>query len=238
MQLSVKDVAQLLDVSEKSVYRWINERKLPAHRLGGQFRFNRAELIEWGTANKINVAPQVLEEREAGGPLPTLAEALEAGGVFYRITGADKESVLASVVEYLRLPEGTDRRLLLQMLLAREKLASTATGDGVAIPHTRNPIVLHVDRPMVTLCFLENAVEFGALDRKPVHALFILVSPTVRAHLHLLSRLAFALRDDKFKKLIHSEASREEIFEKLRQLSAVMEVTKPAKQSKKGKVAT
>jgi PTS system nitrogen regulatory IIA component len=48
---------------------------------------------------------------------------------------------------------------LFQVLLARESLGSTALGNGVAVPHVRNPIVLHIQRPMVTLCFLEQAIE-------------------------------------------------------------------------------
>jgi PTS system nitrogen regulatory IIA component len=55
-------------------------------------------------------------------------------------------------------------------------------------------------------------VDFGALDGQPVATLFTLVSPTVRAHLHLLSRLAFALRDDRFKTAVRTQASRDEIF--------------------------
>ena len=80
------------------------------------------------------------------------------------------------------------------MILARESLGSTGFGGGIAIPHVRNPIVLHIPRPMITLCFLETPIEFGAIDGMPVHTLFTLVSPTVRAHLHLLSRLTYGLR--------------------------------------------
>jgi PTS system nitrogen regulatory IIA component len=228
MNLSVKDVAGLLGVSEKSVYRWITERALPTHRVGGQFRFNRAEIVEWAAASRVNLTPRVLEEPEAAGALPGLAEALETGGVMYRISGDTRESVLAAVVDYLRLPDGTDRSLLLQMLVAREKLASTGIGDGIAIPHTRYPIVMHVDKPMVTLCFLERPIEFGAMDGKPVHALFTLVCPTVHAHLHLLSRLAFALRDEKFKALIQKQASRDEILAAVRPLSDAMDAARPA----------
>jgi len=91
-------------------------------------------------------------------------------------------------------------------------LESTAIGDGIAIPHVRNPIVLHVPQPVVTLCFLEAPVDFGALDEKPVHTLFTLISPTVKAHLHLLSRLAFALRNPDFKALIVRQAGHDEIL--------------------------
>ncbi|HSA03637.1 MAG TPA: helix-turn-helix domain-containing protein, partial [Candidatus Paceibacterota bacterium] len=93
MQLTVRNVAELLNVSEKSIYRWINEGGLPAYRISGQYRFNRAELLEWATRNRVNVPPQVLSEPvKESDPLPDLAEALQAGGIFYRIGGRDKES--------------------------------------------------------------------------------------------------------------------------------------------------
>ena len=144
--------------------------------------------------------------------LPSLTDALRAGGIFPRLKGTDKESVLRAAVEAMPLPNDVDRHLLLQMLLAREALQSTAVGEGIAIPHVRNPMVLHVPRPMITLCFLEPPVNFGALDGKPVYALFSLISPSPRVHLHLLSRLAFALRDARFKELIAQRAGQEEIL--------------------------
>jgi nitrogen PTS system EIIA component len=221
MQLTVRDVAELLNVSEKSIYRWITEGSLPAYRMSGQYRFNRAELLEWATAQKINVSPKIFLETELHqAPLPDLAEALQAGGVFYRIGGRDKEAVLRAVVEVLRLPEGVDREFLFQVLWAREALESTAIGDGIAIPHVRNPIVLHVDKPLITLCFLETPVDFGALDGKPVHALFTLISPTVRAHLHFLSRIAFILREGEFKDMIMKQAGRDEILGAVRRFGA------------------
>lgn len=90
-------------------------------------------------------------------------EALQAGGVYYRVGGTDKESVLHAVVEVLRLPEEVDRDFLLRVFLAREALESTGIGDGIAILHVRNPVVLHVTQPLITLCFLEQAVDFVAL---------------------------------------------------------------------------
>jgi nitrogen PTS system EIIA component len=62
MQLTVRDAAKLLSVSEKTVYRWINQGDLPAYRVNEQYRFNRAELLEWATARKINVSVEIFEE--------------------------------------------------------------------------------------------------------------------------------------------------------------------------------
>lgn len=213
MQLTVRDVAQLLGVSEKTVYRWAGQRKLPAYRVNEQLRFNRAELLEWASANRARVSPELFAEPEsAAAPSPSLAQALRDGGIAYRVEGRDVPGVMRAVVELMRLPEEVDRSFLLQVLLAREALQSTAIGDGIAIPHPRSPLVLHIQRPSATLCFLDDPVDFGALDGRPVHALFTLVSPTARAHLQLLSRVAFALRDDAFLALIAAAAGRDEIL--------------------------
>jgi len=45
-KVTIRDAAALLGVPEKTVYRWVEERGLPVHRVHGQFRFNRAELLE------------------------------------------------------------------------------------------------------------------------------------------------------------------------------------------------
>jgi PTS system nitrogen regulatory IIA component len=223
MQLNVQHVAELLNVSEKTVYRWINDQNLPGYRVSGQYRFNRAEVLEWATSRKINVSPQIFQEPEtAGTPLPLLSEALLAGGLHYRVGGTDKESVLRAVVDTMKLPEEVDREFLVRVLVAREALGSTGVGDGIAIPHVRNPIVLHVSRPMVSLCFLEKPVDFAAIDGKPVYALFSLISPTVRGHLHLLSRLAYALRDAACKDAIARQGTRDEILNELRRVESAL----------------
>jgi PTS system nitrogen regulatory IIA component len=213
MKLLVKDAARLLNVSEKTIYRWIKQGSIPAYRLNEQYRFNRAELLEWATSRRISLSPEIFREEEfETASLPHLTEALRAGGIYYRIGGSDKASVLHNVVETMRLPAEVDREFLFEVLLAREALGSTAIGEGIAIPHVRNPVILHLERPMVTVCFLERAVDFGALDGKPVNVLFTLISPTVRAHLHLLSRLSYALRDRSFKDAVMQQAARDDLL--------------------------
>jgi len=220
MRLTVKDVSALLNVSEKTIYRWIAQQAVPVYLINKKYRFNQAELLEWATSRHIQVSADLLAEPENGAVLPGLADALEAGGIFYRLGGHDRESVLHAVVEHLRLPDEVNRPFLLRVLLARELLAPTAIGEGIAVPHARNPIVLHVPRPTITLCFLERAVDFGALDGQDVRVVFTLLSPTTRAHLHLLARLAFALRSDGFRDVVLREGSREEILGEARRVES------------------
>lgn len=219
MNLSVKDAARLLSVSEKTIYRWIKQEIVPAYRIHEQYRFTRAELLEWATSRRISMSPELLQEPEPdASPLPLLSDALEAGGIFYRLEGKTRDEALGNVVANLRLPEEIDRDYLLQVLIARERLASTAVGGGIAIPHPRNPALLHVTRPTVTLGFLENPIDFHSLDGEPVIILFTLITPTLRSHLHLLSKLGFVLKDRGFRKVLAGEGSREEILRALRRI--------------------
>lgn len=223
MQLTVRDVSRFLNTPETTVIRWIKQRGLPCQRVGGQYRFNRVDLLEWATANRIQVSVDVFDHLEAEDePGPNLPEALEAGGIFYQVKDTNKELALRAMVDLLPLPAGVDRELLLRLFLAREASATTAIGDGIALPHVRNPIVLHVDHPMVTLCFLERPVDFGALDGKPVRVLFSLICPTMRSHLQTLARLAYALHDEGFKGVVLRQAPREVILSEVRRIETAL----------------
>jgi nitrogen PTS system EIIA component len=213
MMLDVKQVAKLLSVSEKTVYRWIAKKEIPAYKIGEGYRFNRVELLEWATANKISVSYQIFDETlETGNSMPSLTEAVNAGGIHFRIPGTDKNSVLASIVGIINLPDDIDKDYFLRALLARENLGTTAIGDGIAIPHVRNPIIFHVHKPMLALCFLEQAIEFNAVDGKPVDTVFTIVTHTVRSHLHILSRLSYALHQPHVRHIIKDSSSRQEIL--------------------------
>ncbi len=199
MQLNAREAARLLNLPEKTLYRWVREKNLPASKVHEQYRFNRAELLEWATSQQMQVSPELFREMNAvAAPVVTLADALRAGGIHDEVPGTDKLTALGAVVSVMPLPEELDREFLLKLLLARESLASTGLGGGIAMPHVRNPIVMHVSQPLITLCFLQQPIEFGAVDGKPVHTLFTIISPTTRAHLNLLARLAFALRQSAF----------------------------------------
>jgi PTS system nitrogen regulatory IIA component len=223
MQLTVREVSTLLSVTESIVTRWIKQRGLPAHYVAGQYRFHRAELLEWATANQVKVALEIFDNLDTEEePVPSLAEALQAGGIFYHVPDTSKALALRALVGVLPLPDDIDRELLLRLFLAREASASTGIGGGIALPHVRNPIVLHVASPMVTLCFLERPVDFGALDGKPVQVLFSLVCPTTRSHLQLLARLSHALHDDKFREVVLRQGRPEEILAEARRVEEAL----------------
>ncbi len=223
MQLTLRDVAKILRVSEKTVSRWVRDGGLPTCVVNDQHRFNPSEVLEWATAHDIAVPPELFSDgrEQEGGGSTVVADAIEAGGIHYGLTGTDKETVLRQVVQRMPIPGGDGvREQFLQVLLAREEMASTGIGDGIAIPHVRNPVVFHVSDPLITLSFLDTPVDFGSVDGKPVHCLFTLVSPTVRAHLQLISQLAFVLHEPSCAAVVARHAEAGEILAVLRRVEA------------------
>jgi PTS system nitrogen regulatory IIA component len=226
MQLTVRDLIEMFNVSEATVVRWVKQEELPAQRVAGQFHFNRLEVLDWAIAHQIKVESDPLEHQADRQRHVSLADSLEAGGVHYKVPGDDQEAALQSVVSRLPLPSDFDRDLLLRLFLAREALGSTALGDGIAIPHARRPIVLSVPGPLVTLCFMKRPIAYKAPDGKPVRIFFSVISPTVSAHVELLAQLSRDLRDADFRKSIVETKSREIILQEARRVEKTIQLAK------------
>lgn len=222
MDLKIREAAKLLGVDADEVRRWIRDLGLPAYRFQEQFRIHSVELQEWALEHDVRVPPALLQANHAGtGPAPDLVSALERGGLHADLPGLTRDEVLAAVARLPGIPEAFDRELLLQLLLAREMLASTGLGAGIAVPHPRSPIVLDVEvPPTLLLCFPRQPVDFGAIDGKPVWVLFLLLSPTIHDHLRMLSQLSWSLHDSQVRALLERRAPLSEITAHLRSLSA------------------
>ena len=213
MRVTVREAAALLDAPEAKVYEWIESGDLPAYRINDQYRINRSELLEWATSRNLPVAPAMFHEAEEDERIPSVAESLERGGVFHDVGGATRDEVLRSILALLKLEDEGDRETLLQLLLARDAAAVVPVGEGIAIPHVRYPIVLSTDEPSLALCFLRHPVDFAAPDGQPVFALFFLVSPTTRAHLQMLAKIAYLLRDPGFREALQARAPASRLIE-------------------------
>jgi PTS system nitrogen regulatory IIA component len=222
MQLTARDAARLLGISESTLDRLLKDGELNATRVNDQWRFNRVDLLEFAASRRMEISPELLAELDTPQALPSLADALRAGGVHQGISGADKSAILRAVVERLPLPRPGDRDLLHSVLLAREALGSTGFGNGIAIPHPRNPIVLRVQEPSAAICYLAAPVDFGALDGKPVHTLITLVSPSTRAHLHLLAVLATVLHDPAVLAKLEARAGLDQLLEDVERAEATI----------------
>ena len=203
MQLTLRQATSYLNVDEATLPSWIKKRGLPVHRVNEQVYLNPVELWQWAMENGVVVSRRLLDDaKQAVDQVAPLSTLLEAGGIHFDVGGADKSEALRDVVARLPLPAELDRDFLVTVLEAREAMGSTGIGDGIAIPHARNPILLHVDQPLVSLCLLRHPVDFDAVDGIPVHALFVVISPSIPVHLKILARLGLVLRDGDLRRLL------------------------------------
>jgi PTS system nitrogen regulatory IIA component len=212
MQLTARDAARLLGVPEATLERWLRSGELAATRVNEQYRFNKIDLLEFATARNLEISPQLLAEVEQPA-LPSLADAIRAGGVHRDVSGADKASILRAVVDRMPLPGQADRDLLHRVLLAREALGSTGCGTGIAI---------RIARPEVAICYLDRPIDFEALDGKPVHTLVTLVSPSTRTHLHLLAIVAASLKDPAVLAKLQAKADVDELLPEIARVEAAI----------------
>jgi PTS system nitrogen regulatory IIA component len=132
---------------------------------------------------------------------------LAPDAVIPALTGKSKAEVLAEMSAFIARRQAgrtsVDARVLQRALEERERLASTAFGDGVAIPHGKLP---SIDRLVGALGRSQAGLDFDSFDRKPTYLVFVLVTPVHSAILHLE-----ALR--RLSELFHNAAFRQSLCE-------------------------
>jgi PTS system nitrogen regulatory IIA component len=236
MDLKIKDVADLLNVSETTIRRWLADGKIPAYRLNHQYRFSRMEIEEWvmscklkhseegflsfSKASEEKKSPSTPDEEEVEAASPqgrgqlqfSLYRAIHQGGVFTDIPGTHKEDLIRETMNRSAPRLGLDPDVLAELLLDREALMPTALNNGIAVPHTRD-FLLQGHNDTIVVVFPSEPIEFGALDGEAVHTLFFLFAHDDKMHLHLLAKLAHLSSDPASLELLRSRPSSEELLE-------------------------
>lgn len=221
MKLTISEVADSLDLPLSTVKRWIRQGRIPIKKSGTSYVFERFVLEKWAkTHNLLFSPPGKAKNQEQALKPETLARAMKYGGVFYNIKGDDVEQVLESAVKHIKDIPDNDTEELYRRLIQREQLTSTGIGKGVAIPHPRTPMSDEMEFSTIITCFLENPVNFNAVDNKPVFVIFILLSRDPKSHLHLLSRLSFCVRDDAFISFMRSKPDSKAFLSKIESMES------------------
>jgi len=207
MDLKIKDVADLLNVSETTIRRWLGEGKIPAYKINHQYRFSRFEIEDWVMGQKLSAsngpssfnghlrASVKTTERtddsgnHVGRKQFSLYRAIHKGGVYGDILGNTKEQLIRSTMKRIASEMNVDAEVVSELLLGREHLQSTALSNGVAVPHTRD-CILEANNNVVTVVFPKKPIVYDALDGEPIHTLFFLFAGEDKCHLHLLAKIA------------------------------------------------
>ncbi len=117
------------------------------------------------------------------------------------IKSTDKEDVIKELVDLLIDADEVDKKFrnkLIEILMAREALGSTAIGQGVGIPHGKSECV---SKLVASFGISQKGVNFDSLDGEPVYIFFLLLAPQDSAgpHLKALARISRLLKDKYFR---------------------------------------
>ncbi len=198
MKLSVKDVADLLNVSEKTIYRMIKNETIPCFRFGGQWRFDRREITSWAEDTRefsyqtaVN-KPKALEQEA----IP-LAEFIKRGGIYFDVAGVTKEEAIANCLIQIKntIPQ-IDSQRLFEAIMIREQICSTAIGHGAALPHPRPFKEFTAPLSSIALCHLAHPISFAALDNEKVDTLFFVFPKSEGRFLRIQTKLLRLLKDE------------------------------------------
>ncbi len=216
MKLSMKTVAGALDLPVSTLERWVRQGRIPIQHSGSQAIFSRSALEKWAATHHLtfSLGGGQTDDR-APETLDALVPAMRRGSVCHRVAGDDAAAALKASADCIGFLTEDTRGEFYEKLIERERLASTGIGNGIAIPHARDPLSDPPGSPVITTCFLEKPVDFGAIDDQPVFVFFLLVSPTVKHHLHLLSRLSYCIRDRAFVAFLHTQPDAQALYSRV-----------------------
>lgn len=217
MDLKIADVAELLDVSETTIHKWLAAGKIPAYRINQQYQFSRTEIEDWVLAhkrpkNEENETKEDLATSKKGTKQFSLFRAIHKGGIFCNVPGNNKEEIIRNTTELMAQALNLDPDVLADLLLDREKLMPTALNHGVAVPHARD-FFLDAHHDIVTIVFPTKPLEYGALDGKPVHTLFFLFACEDKRHLNLLAKIAHLTDSSAALKFLSSKPSKDDLLQ-------------------------
>ncbi|NGX57742.1 MAG: Nitrogen regulatory protein [Chlamydiae bacterium] len=227
MDLKIEDVADLLNVSESTIRRWLSDGKIPAYQLNEEYRFNRNEVEDWIVRNELETEKEfnILQDSDEhkhpsrGIKQYALFRAIHKGGVYHDVPGSNKEEIIRNSSEILCKQLGFDPDLMTDLLLDRENLMPTGLNHGIAIPHTRE-ITFNTHYDAVAVVFPKEPIDFGALDNEPVHTLFFLFACDDKRHLNLLAKIAHLSRDSKMMDFLKKKPIKNDILSFLRSWEA------------------
>ena len=188
--LTIRQLAEYLMVSEKTVYRMLDRNQLPAVRVGAQWRFRRQDIDAWLTDEVRRVEHEgqraVLDALESSEL--AIHSLLSPENVWLAVSPASRDELLALMTREALLDAHVDRDQLYRSIREREELCSTALLSDAAFPHPLDPRPFRFSRKRVLLAVLREPLDFlDPHDHQPRVVAMILARST-QGHLLALSR--------------------------------------------------
>lgn len=195
--LTLAEVSTYLKLSEKTLQKMIKNNEIPCTKIANQWRFSRTMIDDW-LRSKMEVIPKndlsrLIEKEYDYIPLSRL---IDEDSIIMNLKSRHKLDVLAELAQISYDNKLiTDKGHLIDKLIEREQLTSTAIGNGIALPHLRSPSNEIINEPKIVIGISREGIDYDSSDGTPTHIFFLILSDSEIVHLRILSKLSRILRD-------------------------------------------
>ncbi len=199
--MSLEELARHIGMDARTLRKWAERGKLPGQMVGGEWRFNRAQMLDWlqrtlHTLDELHIRNlERAMRRDSEDRIIGAFLALE--GIELHLAAKSRASVLRELV---RLAERTqlvyDPQEIAAALEEREALGPTALPRGLAFPHPRRPLPYATAEPLICLARVPGGVPFNAPDGRLTDLFVLVCANDERQHLGILARLAMMFSTD------------------------------------------
>ncbi len=194
--MTLTEVSTYLQLAEKTVLRMAQRGEIPAAKVASQWRFLRPVIRDW-LVGQMQTMPEAKLDAMANLKPRTLPlhEVVRPELITLKVTPGPKEQVLRQLMEPItQTGFAANPSLLLDSLVERERMMTTAVGHGIAIPHPRQPLLDMFPEPAIALGICREGVDFDAIDDQRVHLFFLICATREAIHLDLMAKVAWFSR--------------------------------------------
>ena len=196
--MDMEQLAAYLRRDVREVGKLASRGHLPGHKVGGQWRFARAEINHWIETQLPAYTEKQLADLESAGDgdgEPLLANLLSEASVAVPLPATTRASVLKELVNLAEQSwQVYDPEAVLDAIRAREEMGSTALPSGVAIPHPRRPLPAALGESVMAYGRTASPLPFGAPQGGLTDIFFLVCCRDERTHLRVLARLTRLLQ--------------------------------------------
>jgi PTS system nitrogen regulatory IIA component len=226
----IAELARYLQRDARDIEKLASQGRLPARRVAGDWRFNRAEVNDWLEQSFPDLSDRQLQNVEAGvqGKVTEscqlehlVTELLCPATMAVPLTGRTVPGVLKALIDVANGAwQVYQPEKVLAAVRAREDLCSTAFPGGVAIPHPRQPMPDAIGESLIAFGKTSSGIPFGGGGTHLTDLFFLVLCRDTRTHLQVLARLSRMMQREGFLDRLRSAESVAEAHATIRETEA------------------
>ncbi len=224
--MSLAEIARHIGMDAREVKRLADRGILPGQLIGGEWRFNRFQMLEWLQREMHTLDQRHVQNLDRAmsktDDEAVISNLLATEAIDMNLPARSRPSILRELVS---LAERTGmvyhRAEVIEALEQREALASTALPGGIAFPHPRRPLAYATAEPMLCLARVPAGIPYGAPDGRLTDLFVLVCCHDERQHLLALARLALLFNSDlpqALRETNHAEEALEIVLDTERQM--------------------